>query len=155
MKNEQSSEALSYDDFEPYCKWKHETSASVLEIYLAGFKQEELKCEKKCGFLYISGEHRTGKSLTKRFTKKIDISNYVIKEIEAKFEGGQLKVKLPRKGSAFSLFTIKNDKQENAIVVRLGNTLYMQTISFAIRLALLLLAFYVCKNNECIRNWFN
>ncbi|KAK8634240.1 hypothetical protein V6N13_015068 [Hibiscus sabdariffa] len=96
MKKEESSEPC-YDDVEPCCLWRKEVGASVLqqldtvEIELQGFKAEELKNEiRRDGLLYISGEHPTEKNKIRRFKKKIDVSKYEIKGIEAKFEGGKL-----------------------------------------------------------------
>ncbi|XP_022743812.1 uncharacterized protein LOC111294666 [Durio zibethinus] len=157
MVKEASNEPLSYEDFEPYCKWKHETSflkeTYVLEIQLQGFKQEEVKIEiGRDGFLYITGEHPMGQSLKKRFKKKIDGSKYDIEKIDAKFEGSNVHLTLPIKRSAISF---RNIGGGNGIVgmFHLGSNAFLNTIAVVL---LLVLSFYMYKYSECtnFRNWF-
>ncbi|KAK8589811.1 hypothetical protein V6N13_088626 [Hibiscus sabdariffa] len=106
MRNEGSTEPC-YDDFEPYCQWRKEIrapiiqEADIVEIQLQGFKEKELKSELGWdGFLYISGEHPMGNNKIKRFNKKIDVSNYEFKGTELKFDRGKLVLRFPCKSSA-------------------------------------------------------
>ena len=121
----------------------------------SGFKKEELKDELgKDGFLYISGEHPVGKSKIKRFKKKIDVSKYEIKEIEAKFEAGIIRLRLPRKSFAISFLNIGKDN-EIVGILRLGN-MFKKATYFVMAIALLfLLAFSIYKYCECtnFQNW--
>ena len=114
----------------------------------SGFKKEELKDELgKDGFLYISGEHPVGKSKIKRFKKKIDVSKYEIKEIEAKFEAGIIRLRLPRKSFAISFLNIGKDN-EIVGILRLGN-MFKKATYFVMAIALLfLLAFSIYKYCE-------
>ncbi|XP_022719658.1 uncharacterized protein LOC111277490 [Durio zibethinus] len=138
MKKEESNVEPSYEDFEPYCKWIKEAKdyvlkeADILEIQLQEFKREELKYEMgEDRLLYIRGEHQVGKSLIRRFNKKIDVSKYNIKEIEAKFEAGNLNLRLPCKNSALSF-------------CKMGK----KTINCAMVALLLLLAFCMYRYSE-------
>ncbi|XWS64873.1 hypothetical protein CRYUN_Cryun05aG0041500 [Craigia yunnanensis] len=159
MQDEKSNKPSSYDDFEPYCEWKHEAfnfkEDDVLEIKLQGFKKEELKYELgKDGFLYISGEHPVGKRLIKRFKKKIDVSKYETKEIDATFEAGIIRLRLPGKSCVISFRNIGRDN-EIVGILRLGN-IFKKATYFVMAIALLiLLAFSIYKYCECtnFQNW--
>ncbi|KAK5785795.1 inactive protein RESTRICTED TEV MOVEMENT 2-like [Gossypium arboreum] len=157
MKNEGRSEPL-YDDFEPYCEWKKQSGASILdevdilEIQLQGFKKEDVKCEmRKDGILYISGEHPMGKNQIKRFNKKIDVSKYEIKGIEAQFEGGKLQLRLPCKYPPITFLAIGKDPNYKALILRLSHKFVKGTTSSAMALVLLLLlGVFMYKYLECI-----
>ncbi|TYJ11159.1 hypothetical protein E1A91_A11G256100v1 [Gossypium mustelinum] len=157
MKNEGRSEPL-YDDFEPYCEWKKQSGASILdevdilEIQLQGFKKEDVKSEmRKDGILYISGEHPMGKNQIKRFNKKIDVYKYEIKGIEAQFEGGKLQLRLPCKYPPITFLAIGKDPNYKALILRLSHKFVKGTTSSAMALVLLLLlGVFMYKYLECI-----
>ncbi|KAE8734624.1 hypothetical protein F3Y22_tig00000738pilonHSYRG00091 [Hibiscus syriacus] len=149
MKNEENTEPC-YDDFQPYCQWRKEVGASIIqevrivEIHLQGFKEEELKNEMKWdGCLYISGEHPMGKNKIKRLSKRIDVSKYDIKGIEAKFEGGKLILRLPCKSSTFSLLT---NGRGNAIGILHLHEFLKSSMALAL---LIILGFYIYKYSQC------
>ncbi|MBA0561220.1 hypothetical protein Golob_018069 [Gossypium lobatum] len=157
MKNEGRSESL-YDDFEPYCEWKMQNGPSILdevdilEIHLPGFKKEDVKSEmRKDGMLYISGEHPMGKNQIKRFNKKIDVSKYEIKGIEAQFEGGKLQLRLPCTYPPITFLPIGKYPNYRALILRLSHKFVKGTTSSAMALALLLLlGVFMYKYLECI-----
>ncbi|XVE90200.1 hypothetical protein DITRI_Ditri20bG0059700 [Diplodiscus trichospermus] len=146
-KEEGKEEPITYDDFEPYCEWKHEANscykeADVLEIHLQrhGFKKEELKLEnQRDGFVHISGEHPMRKNMIKRFKKKIDVSNYETKEIETTFEDGIIRLKLPNKSGIISFI-------RGGVFLRSD---YQALKKIAFFLLLLPLAFSMYKCFEC------
>ncbi|WRX23566.1 hypothetical protein QQP08_016053 [Theobroma cacao] len=138
MKNEGSVEP-SYDEFEPYCKWKKEKknciskATDIVEIQL---------CERP-----------VGRSL-QRFLKKIDVSKYDTEDLGAEFEGGILRIRLPMKCSAIC-FRLGGDNETLGILFswpQIKTTIW----AVAAALLLLLLAFYMYKYSECtnFRNWF-
>ncbi|KAK8504606.1 hypothetical protein V6N13_063978 [Hibiscus sabdariffa] len=109
----------------------------------SNYKAEKLKNEtRRDGFLYISGEHPMEKNKIRRFNKKIDVSKYEIKGIEAKFEGGKLHLRLPCKISAIV-------RANTVGIIRLHKFLRS---AMALVLALIMVLgfnFYTYKYSQC------
>ncbi|XP_027357331.1 inactive protein RESTRICTED TEV MOVEMENT 2-like [Abrus precatorius] len=90
-----------YEDFEPYCKWLTKEEGQVtLEIYLKGFKKEQLKVQTdNVGVLTIYGERLVDAASNKwsRFHKEIKISKGCdVNAIRAKFSHGVLSIAMPK-----------------------------------------------------------
>ncbi|CAK7341487.1 unnamed protein product [Dovyalis caffra] len=94
---------LSYDDFEPFCKWKREEGHDILEVHLKDFQKQQLRVQiKEPGVVTITGERPLYDTRRSRFNKQIRIpKNCKINEIRATFSGGILHVVVPEKTPAF------------------------------------------------------
>nr|XP_043611415.1 22.0 kDa heat shock protein [Erigeron canadensis] len=91
---------LSYEDFEPLCKWKREDTQDTLVIHLPDFKKDQLRIQiSNTGLLKITGENvdQEGKKKS-RFQKELKLAKeYDSTKIHAKFSQGCLRVTLPKK----------------------------------------------------------
>ncbi|CAI0452386.1 unnamed protein product [Linum tenue] len=93
---------LGYQDFEPTADWlRNDAESHTFLLYLPGFRKEQLKVQvTSAGNLRISGEGPiVGDNRISRFRHEVSISSslYDIDGITAKFEGGVLRIKLPKK----------------------------------------------------------
>ncbi|KAF7146860.1 hypothetical protein RHSIM_Rhsim03G0053800 [Rhododendron simsii] len=93
--------SLSYEDFEPFCNWRHNDESETLVIHLPAFRKDQLKIQvfNTTNTVKISGERLVDATKRSRFHKEIAIpKDCKSKEILAKFAGGQLHVVIPKKG---------------------------------------------------------
>ncbi|KAF5751666.1 heat shock family protein [Tripterygium wilfordii] len=88
----------AYENFEPSTEWEGEPTADVLNVFLPGFKREQLKVQvTSTNKLRISGERPIGINKWSRFEKELQIpSNCNTNETSAKFERGTLSIKFPK-----------------------------------------------------------
>ncbi|PSS01668.1 Protein RESTRICTED TEV MOVEMENT like [Actinidia chinensis var. chinensis] len=91
---------LSYDDFEPFCKWKREEGQQTVVIHVPEFKREQMKVHvsnRRC--LKITGERPLDNTKRSRFTKEIKIpKDCNANDITAKFtNAGLLYIIMPKK----------------------------------------------------------
>ncbi|XVF06634.1 hypothetical protein REPUB_Repub06bG0066700 [Reevesia pubescens] len=91
---------ISYEDFEPLCKWKREQKSDTLEAHLPGFKRQQIKVQlSSSGVLIISGERQLDEDKTKRsrFWKEFPVSeDCQPNQIHAKFSNGILHLVTPK-----------------------------------------------------------
>ncbi|XP_057467053.1 uncharacterized protein LOC130756533 [Actinidia eriantha] len=91
---------LSYDDFEPFCKWKREEGQETVVVHVPEFKREQMKVHisNRRG-LKITGERPLDNAKRSRFTKEIKIPKYCnANDITAKFNNsGFLYIVMPKK----------------------------------------------------------
>ncbi|XVF69325.1 hypothetical protein PTKIN_Ptkin11bG0071700 [Pterospermum kingtungense] len=87
-----------YEDFELETKWVHEASYDALLAPLPGFRKQQLKIQLTSGgVLKISGERPLGNNKFSRFHKEVTVpSNCEHGQVSAKFEGGVLRIQLPK-----------------------------------------------------------
>ncbi|OVA16452.1 Alpha crystallin/Hsp20 domain [Macleaya cordata] len=95
----QSNFTRSYEDFQPAFNWVREEGLDTLVLHLPGFKKEQLRVQVDShGNMKISGERPLDENRWSRFRKDFPIpKNCNVNEIHAKFIGGLLYVKLPKK----------------------------------------------------------
>ncbi|KAB2049501.1 hypothetical protein ES319_A13G180800v1 [Gossypium barbadense] len=95
---------FTYEDFEPFCKWKREPNSDTLEIHLPGFKRQQLRVQlSSSGNLVISGERESDSDGKKRnrFRREFNVSNEIeANQIQAKFFNGILYVIMPKRSTA-------------------------------------------------------
>lgn len=94
---------VSYEEFEPFCKWKKLEDSDVLEVHLPDFKKEELRVRiKNNSILTVSGEHPTAKDGKKmHFNREIKLPKDIYPDqIRAKFGGSILSITMPKKASS-------------------------------------------------------
>ncbi|KAK2638324.1 hypothetical protein Ddye_026119 [Dipteronia dyeriana] len=91
----------SYDEIEPYCKWRKEEASDILEIHLQGFKKEHLRVQlNNFGVLVVTGECPVDQTKGTKFRKEIKVSEDCKRnEIRAKLTGGVLYITMPKIGS--------------------------------------------------------
>ncbi|KAF9670225.1 hypothetical protein SADUNF_Sadunf13G0046200 [Salix dunnii] len=89
----------SYEDFEPYCKWRIEEGQSTLEVHLYGFRKEQVRVQLSSGGnMTITGERRVDESRWTRFLKEIKVPKECnANEIRAKLSTGILYIVMPMK----------------------------------------------------------
>ncbi|KAL5576038.1 hypothetical protein UlMin_017737 [Ulmus minor] len=89
----------AYEDFEPPLEWVKEDGSDTLLVFLPGFQKERLKIQiTSSRSLKINGERPIGGTKWRRFSKEFPItSDWDTSQISAKFEGGILYVKVPKK----------------------------------------------------------
>ncbi|KAL2943051.1 Inactive protein RESTRICTED TEV MOVEMENT 2 [Bienertia sinuspersici] len=88
-----------YEDFKPTYEWKHEEGASILLYHLPGFSKEQIRiiAESK-GVLRIRGERLITSNKWSRFEEEVVVpEDCNMSEIRAKFEGGVLRIIMPKK----------------------------------------------------------
>ncbi|PIA59809.1 hypothetical protein AQUCO_00400592v1 [Aquilegia coerulea] len=95
----QATTTRSYEDFEPSSNWVKEEYVDTLVIHLPGFKKEDLRVQiDSHANLKISGERQLEDNRWSRFRKEFRApKNCNTNEITAKFVGGLLYVKFPKK----------------------------------------------------------
>ncbi|KAJ6694011.1 hypothetical protein OIU85_004769 [Salix viminalis] len=83
----------SYEDFEPYCKWRVEEGQKTLEVHLYGFRKEQVRVQViNGGNMIITGERRVDESRWTRFLKEIKVPKECnTNEIRASQENGPTK----------------------------------------------------------------
>ncbi|XP_011034416.1 PREDICTED: uncharacterized protein LOC105132546 [Populus euphratica] len=88
----------SYEDFEPYCKWRIEEGQDTLEVHLHGFLKEHLRVQvSNAGNMIITGERRVGESRWTRFRKEIKVPKECsTNEVRAKLSTGILYIVMPK-----------------------------------------------------------
>ncbi|PIN08179.1 hypothetical protein CDL12_19246 [Handroanthus impetiginosus] len=93
-----ANRALTYEEFEPFCKWHRKENEDIVEIHLPEFKKEQFKVQiSNSGILKISGERPLDASRNIKFYKRIEISsNYDSSAIRARLEKGKLYITLPK-----------------------------------------------------------
>ncbi|KAL3573787.1 hypothetical protein D5086_024400 [Populus alba] len=89
----------SYEDFEPYCKWRIEEGQYTLEVHLHGFGKEQLRVQVSSnGGMIITGERRVNESRWTRFRKEIKLPKACnANEVRAKLSTGILYIVMPKK----------------------------------------------------------
>ncbi|KAF5199136.1 Hsp20-like chaperones superfamily protein [Thalictrum thalictroides] len=97
----QATSTRSYEDFEPSSNWVKEEYVDTLVIHLPGFKKEHLRVQiDNRGNLKISGERQLEDNRWSRFHMEFRASkNCNTTDITAKFVGGLLYVKFPKKSA--------------------------------------------------------
>ncbi|KAG6737543.1 hypothetical protein POTOM_059071 [Populus tomentosa] len=90
---------LSYDDFEPFCKWTREEGHVKLEVHVQDFKMEHMSVQiQEPGVVTITGERPLDDTRRSRFRKQIRIpKDSKTDEIQANLYGDILHVVVPRK----------------------------------------------------------
>ncbi|KAB1995878.1 hypothetical protein E1A91_D13G196000v1 [Gossypium mustelinum] len=95
---------ITYEEFEPFCKWKREPNCDTLEIHLPGFKRQQLRVQlSSSGNLVISGERESDSDGKKgsRFRREFKVSNEIeANQIRAQFCSGILYVIMPKRSTA-------------------------------------------------------
>ncbi|KAJ7960380.1 Inactive protein RESTRICTED TEV MOVEMENT 2 [Quillaja saponaria] len=88
----------SYEDFEPTFEWQKGQETDTLVVSLPGFRKEQLGVQvTSARNLRVTGERQIGGNKWRRFRKEFSVaSNCDTNDITAKFESGQLNVKLPK-----------------------------------------------------------
>ncbi|GAB4836201.1 hypothetical protein Ancab_001115 [Ancistrocladus abbreviatus] len=89
-----------YEDFKPLSEWKHEEGADILCLQIPGFMKEQLRIvtEASRGALRVRGERLVAGNKWSRFQEEIPVpEDCDMKEIHAKFEGGILRITMPKK----------------------------------------------------------
>ncbi|KAK3043191.1 hypothetical protein RJ639_001624 [Escallonia herrerae] len=89
----------SYDDFEPFCNWRHEEARETLVVHLPEFKKEQLKVNiSNTGILRITGERNVDATKRSRFYKELKTpKDCISNDIHAKFVNGLLYIVMPKK----------------------------------------------------------
>ncbi|KAB5541745.1 hypothetical protein DKX38_014719 [Salix brachista] len=89
----------AYEDYNPTLEWVRDAGFDTLLVYIPGFKKQELKVQvTSTRTLRIMGERSHGDNKRSRFHREIPIPLYYdADQISAKFEGGILQVKHPKK----------------------------------------------------------
>ncbi|KAB5529545.1 hypothetical protein DKX38_019626 [Salix brachista] len=89
----------SYEDFEPYCKWRIEEGQKTLEVHLYGFRKEQVRVQViNGGNMIITGERRVDESRWTRFLKEIKVPKECnTNEIRARLSTGILYIVMPMK----------------------------------------------------------
>ncbi|KAJ6717124.1 HEAT SHOCK PROTEIN 26 [Salix koriyanagi] len=89
----------AYEDYNPTLEWVRDAGFDTLLVYIPGFKKQELKVQvTSTRTLRIMGERSHGDNKRSRFKREIPIPLYYdADQITAKFEGGILQVKHPKK----------------------------------------------------------
>ncbi|XP_071910850.1 uncharacterized protein [Coffea arabica] len=87
-----STARLSYEEFEPFCRWQREEARDTLLVHLPDFKKEQLRVHiNNRGFLKISGERKLSSTKGSKFYKEVVVArNCNTNAIQAKFSAGQL-----------------------------------------------------------------
>ncbi|XVF56847.1 hypothetical protein PTKIN_Ptkin06aG0153200 [Pterospermum kingtungense] len=97
---------ISYEDFEPFCKWKRDQNSDTLEVHLPGFKRQQLKVLiNSSGVLSITGERQSDEDKMKRsrFRKEFPVSEkYQTNQIQPTFSNGVLYLVMPKDISTIS-----------------------------------------------------
>ncbi|MCL7051802.1 hypothetical protein MKW94_000633 [Papaver nudicaule] len=95
----QANFTRSYEDFEPVFNWVREEGLDTLVLHLPGFKKEQLRVQVDShGNMKITGERPLEEKRWSRFRKDFPIPNNCdVNEIHAKYVGGLLYVKFPKK----------------------------------------------------------
>ncbi|KAG4112531.1 hypothetical protein ERO13_D13G167700v2 [Gossypium hirsutum] len=95
---------ITYEEFEPFCKWKREPNSDTLEIHLPEFKRQQLRVQlSSSGNLVISGERESDSDGKKgnRFRREFKVSNEIeANQIRAQFCSGILYVIMPKRSTA-------------------------------------------------------
>ncbi|KAK0599366.1 hypothetical protein LWI29_004663 [Acer saccharum] len=91
----------SYEEIEPYCKWRKDEANDILEIHLQGFKKEQLRVQlNNLGILVVTGECPVDQTKGLKFRKEIKVSEDCKRtEIRAKLTGGVLYITMPKVSS--------------------------------------------------------
>ncbi|XWS42704.1 hypothetical protein CRYUN_Cryun16bG0037000 [Craigia yunnanensis] len=147
---------ISYEDFEPLCKWKREQNSDTLEVHLPGFKRQQLNVQlSSSGILTITGERQLDEDKMKRsrFRKEFPVSeNCQPSQIQAKFSNAILYLVMPKEISTISgagwnvtvgtcLYSIMNRNKRIALEI-------IVAISFAVSVGV-----YVKKYCQCSHHW--
>lgn len=88
-----------YEDFKPTSEWKHEDGADIILYHLPGFAKEQIRiiAESK-GILRVRGERLVTSNRWSRFQEEVVVpKDCNMSEIRAKFEGGILRIMMPKK----------------------------------------------------------
>ncbi|KAL9333029.1 hypothetical protein Peur_073168 [Populus x canadensis] len=89
----------AYEDYNPTLEWVRDAGFDTLLVYIPGFKKQQLKVQvTSTRTLRIMGERSHGDNKWSSFHKELPIPLYYdVNQISAKFEGGILQVKHPKK----------------------------------------------------------
>ncbi|KAI5566871.1 hypothetical protein POPTR_013G054900v4 [Populus trichocarpa] len=89
----------SYEDFEPYCKWRIEEGKDTIEVHLHGFRKEQVRVQlSSIGNMTITGERRVDESRWTRFRKEIKVPKECNNnEVRANLSTGILYIVMPKK----------------------------------------------------------
>ncbi|XP_011044071.1 PREDICTED: uncharacterized protein LOC105139358 [Populus euphratica] len=89
----------AYEDYKPTLEWVRDAGFDTLLVYIPGFKKQQLKVQvTSTRTLRIMGERFHGDNKWSSFHKELPIPLYYdVNQISAKFEGGILQVKHPKK----------------------------------------------------------
>ncbi|KAK3198128.1 hypothetical protein Dsin_021543 [Dipteronia sinensis] len=105
----------TYEEIEPYCKWRKDEAIDILEIHLQGFKKEHLRVQlNNFGVLVVTGECPVDQTKGAKFRKEIKVSeNCKRSEIRAKLTGSVLYITMPKISSLSNTTRTQNqpDKQ--------------------------------------------
>ncbi|KAL3535974.1 hypothetical protein ACH5RR_004435 [Cinchona calisaya] len=90
---------ISYEEFEPFCKWQREEACDTLVVHLPEFKKEQLRVHiNNRGILKVSGERRLDATKTSKFYKEVVVPrNCDANGIQAKFANNHLYIIMPKK----------------------------------------------------------
>ncbi|KAJ9179883.1 hypothetical protein P3X46_008197 [Hevea brasiliensis] len=138
---------FSYDDFEPFCRWRREENCDLLEVHgLQDFKREQLNVRMKLGTLIITGELPRKNNIRSRFRKEIRIpKNCKIEEIRAKFKKrGILCISLPKKTSSASSKKGSNTRDEKKCLP--SNFLAVAVVILSMAIAAFAYKYYLRAN---------
>ncbi|XP_027065458.1 uncharacterized protein [Coffea arabica] len=97
-----STARLSYEEFEPFCRWQREEACDTLLVHLPDFKKEQLRVHiNNRGILKISGERKLSSTKGSKFYKEVVVArNCNTNAIQAKFSAGQLCIKMTKNVNA-------------------------------------------------------
>ncbi|KAL5837432.1 hypothetical protein ACOSQ3_014601 [Xanthoceras sorbifolium] len=105
----------SYEEIEPFCKWRKDEANEVLEIHLQGFKKEHLRVQlNNVGILVITGERPVDQTKAVKFRKEIKVSDDCMRtEIRAKLTGGVLYITMPKRTTLLKTGTQNQPDKQN------------------------------------------
>ncbi|CAK7329245.1 unnamed protein product [Dovyalis caffra] len=89
-----------YEDINPKMEWEKDAGFDTLLVHLQGFSKQQLRIQAATGGqkLKITGKSHQGDNKWIRFNKELTVSSdYDVNQICAKFEGGVLYIKHPKK----------------------------------------------------------
>ncbi|XP_011044083.1 PREDICTED: inactive protein RESTRICTED TEV MOVEMENT 2-like [Populus euphratica] len=89
-----------YEDIDPKMEWVKNDGFDTLLVHLPGFTKQQIKIQANTGEqkLKITGESHQGDNKWIRFKKKLTVSSdYDLNQVRARFAGGVLYIKHPKK----------------------------------------------------------
>ncbi|OAY41906.1 uncharacterized protein LOC110623697 [Manihot esculenta] len=156
-KDNEAPITCSYDDFEPFCKWRREQARDLLEVHgLQGFKKEQLKVRINNGtVLIITGERPLKNNIRCRFRKEIKVSKHCkADEIRAKFgSAGILRLSFPMKTSSASTKLRNESLPSNYLVDPETSACYRLKLAVAVSVPVLVMAIaaFLFKYCRCVQ----
>ncbi|XVF56845.1 hypothetical protein PTKIN_Ptkin06aG0153000 [Pterospermum kingtungense] len=149
---------ISYEDFEPFCKWKRDQNSDTLEVHLPGFKRQQLRVLiNSSGVLSITGERQSDEDKMKKsqFRKEFPVSeNYQTNQIQAKFSSGVLYLVMPKDISTISGAARNNIATPGTFLVSVMNRNKRMALEIIVAISMAVaVGAYVKKYCQCSHLW--